>query len=91
MAAGDDRMWIPTSATLQQLEHATSIDEIRDALAPTALGEVAVEVIDADVTRVTMPAGGGVAGQPIHAYLVGRQAVVARRPRRPDWSRRWSR
>ena len=83
MAAGQIGMWIPTSGTLQQLEHATSIDQIRDALAPTALGEVEIQVIDDEVTRVTMPAGGGVAGQPIHTYLVGRDAIVVVDPGDP--------
>jgi glyoxylase-like metal-dependent hydrolase (beta-lactamase superfamily II)/8-oxo-dGTP pyrophosphatase MutT (NUDIX family) len=83
MGAGQIGMWIPTSATLQQLEHVTSIDQVRDGLAPTALGDVAVEVIDPDVTRVTMPAGGGVAGQPIHSYLVGRRAVIVVDPGDP--------
>ena len=34
MAAGRLAMWLPTSTTLQQLEHARSIEEIRDRLAP---------------------------------------------------------
>lgn len=76
MAAGRLAMWPPTSATLQQLEYATSLDEIRTRLAPGPLGDVTVEVWSPVVTRVTMPAGGGVAGQPIYAYLVGRQHCV---------------
>ena len=69
-------MWLPTSTTLQQLEHATSLEAIAAAAADPVEGEVVVEVIDDEVTRVTMPAGGGVAGQPVHAYLVGRRACV---------------
>ena len=34
MAAGELGMWLPTSTTLQQLEHATSIETIRDAAWP---------------------------------------------------------
>ena len=35
-------------------------------------------------TRIVMPAGGGVPGQPIAAYLVGRSRFVLDRPGRPD-------
>ncbi|MEO5885358.1 MAG: MBL fold metallo-hydrolase [Candidatus Limnocylindrales bacterium] len=81
MAAGDLAMWLPTSTTLQQLEYARSVRDIRDRATPRSLATVVVEVMDPvaadpEITRVTMPAGGGVAGQPIHAYLVGRTAMV---------------
>ena len=76
MAAGGLGMWLPTSTTLMQLEHASSIEEIAERLAPGPLGEVVVEVVAADVIRIEMPAGGGVAGQPVNAYLVGRASFV---------------
>ena len=76
MAAGDLGMWLPTSTTLMQLEHARSIEEIAERLAPGPLGEVVDEVVAADVIRIEMPAGGGVAGQPVNAYLVGRAGFV---------------
>ncbi len=76
MAAGFLGMWAPTSATLQQLEHARSIEEIRERATPRRLGAVVVERIDDDVVRIEMPAGGGVAGQPVNAYLVGRSEYV---------------
>jgi glyoxylase-like metal-dependent hydrolase (beta-lactamase superfamily II)/8-oxo-dGTP pyrophosphatase MutT (NUDIX family) len=76
MAAREIGMWLPTSATLQQLEHVTSIRQIRERLAPGRLGAVDVEAVSPDVTRIVMPAGGGVAGQPICAYLVGRRRHV---------------
>ena len=78
MASGRIGMWIPTSATLQQLEHARSIEEIRERAAQGRLGAVVVEGIDGvnDVVRIGMPAGGGVAGQPVNAYLVGRSEYV---------------
>ncbi len=76
MAAGEIGMWLPTSATLQQLEYVTSVDQIRERLAPRRLGSVQVEAISPEVTRIVMPAGGGVAGQPICAYLVGRRLHV---------------
>ena len=40
MADGRLVLWLPTSTTLQQLEHVTSFDEIRERLAPGRLGEV---------------------------------------------------
>lgn len=76
MAAGTLGLWAPTSTTLQQLEHARSIEEIQDRATPRPLGSVIVERVDEDVVRIQMPAGGGVAGQPVNAYLVGRSACV---------------
>jgi glyoxylase-like metal-dependent hydrolase (beta-lactamase superfamily II)/8-oxo-dGTP pyrophosphatase MutT (NUDIX family) len=76
MAAGDLSMWPPTSATLQQLEFAGTIEEIQERLAPGRLGPMAVEALSPEITRIVMPAGGGVAGQPVCAYLVGRRRLV---------------
>ena len=76
MAGGRLAMWLPTSTTLQSLEHATSIDEIDRRLRPGPLGPVEVGSVGRDVTRIVMPAGGGVAGQPVCAYLVGRTRHV---------------
>ena len=76
MADGRLAMWLPTSATLQQLEHVGSLTEIAERLAPGLLGIVTIETLTAEVTRIQMPAGGGVAGQPVNAYLVGRRRFV---------------
>ena len=76
MADGRLSMWVPTSSTLQQLEHARSIEEIRERLAPGPLAAIGVEELSPEVTRIVMPAGGGVAGQPVCAYLVGRRRLV---------------
>lgn len=76
MAEGSLAMWIPTSGTLQQLAPAESIGEIRYRLAPGRLGQPSVLIVSPDVTRIVMPAGGGVAGQPIASYLVGRGRFV---------------
>jgi glyoxylase-like metal-dependent hydrolase (beta-lactamase superfamily II) len=83
MADGRLGMWIPTSTTLQQLEHVRSLDEVRTRLAPGRLGEIAVEEFSPAVTRIVMPAGGGVAGQPVSAYLVGRRRLVLLDPGDP--------
>jgi glyoxylase-like metal-dependent hydrolase (beta-lactamase superfamily II)/8-oxo-dGTP pyrophosphatase MutT (NUDIX family) len=76
LAAGELSMWLPTSTTLAQLQHVTSLDEVRTRLAPGRLGEVEVEEVDEEIVRIGMPAGGGVAGQPVNAYLVGHHRFV---------------
>jgi glyoxylase-like metal-dependent hydrolase (beta-lactamase superfamily II)/8-oxo-dGTP pyrophosphatase MutT (NUDIX family) len=76
MADGRIAMWLPTSATLQQLEHAGSVGEMRKRLVPGRLGPIAVEELTPAITRIVMPAGGGVAGQPVNAYLIGRRRHV---------------
>lgn len=75
MAAGTIGLWVPTSATLQQLEHATSPDDLA-ALGPGPLGPMVVDEPAPGIVRVVMPAGGGVAGQPVCAYLVGERRIV---------------
>jgi glyoxylase-like metal-dependent hydrolase (beta-lactamase superfamily II)/8-oxo-dGTP pyrophosphatase MutT (NUDIX family) len=76
MASGRLGMWLPTSATLQQLEHAQSIDEVRDRLTPRPSGPIGVEEVDTGIARIEMPSGGGVAGQPVNAYLVGTSSMI---------------
>jgi glyoxylase-like metal-dependent hydrolase (beta-lactamase superfamily II)/8-oxo-dGTP pyrophosphatase MutT (NUDIX family) len=76
MADGRIVLWLPTSSTLQQLAWVHTLDEIRQHLAPGRLDPVVVEAVDPTVTRIVMPAGGGVAGQPVCAYLVGREHFV---------------
>ena len=53
-----------------------SLEDVRTRLSPGRLGEITVEEISPEVTRIVMPAGGGVAGQPVSAYLVGRHRFV---------------
>ncbi len=76
MARDELAMWLPTSTTLVQLLHVTSIDEVRSRMAPGLLSEVEVDMISDEIVRIGMPAGGGVAGQPVEAYLVGRHDFV---------------
>ena len=83
MAVGDLEMWLPTSTTLTQLMYAESVGDIRDSMTPGALGEIEVEDVAAGIVRIGMPAGGGVAGQPIDAYLVGRERFVVIDPGDP--------
>ena len=76
MARGGLGMWLPTSTTLTQLLQVTSFDDIAPRLAPGKLGAVEVDRLNDDIVRIVMPAGGGVAGQPVNAYLVGRERCV---------------
>jgi glyoxylase-like metal-dependent hydrolase (beta-lactamase superfamily II)/8-oxo-dGTP pyrophosphatase MutT (NUDIX family) len=76
MAGGELSMWLPTSTTLTQLRHVTSIDQVRSGMTPGRRGSVAVSSIADDVLRIEMPAGGGVNGQPVWSYLVGRRQCV---------------
>ena len=76
MADGRLVLWLPTSSTLQQLEHV--VDSTRSASGLRRVGSVPwpSSRLGHDVTRIVMPAGGGVAGQPVNAYLVGRRRFV---------------
>jgi glyoxylase-like metal-dependent hydrolase (beta-lactamase superfamily II)/8-oxo-dGTP pyrophosphatase MutT (NUDIX family) len=76
MTEGRMPMWLPTSTTLQQLEHADSVEQVRARLPPGRLGVVDVEPLSPVATRIVMPAGGGVAGQPVCAYLIGRHRYL---------------
>jgi glyoxylase-like metal-dependent hydrolase (beta-lactamase superfamily II)/8-oxo-dGTP pyrophosphatase MutT (NUDIX family) len=76
MASGELAMWLPTSTTLTQLLHVESLDDVRMRMAPGRSGDIVVEGIGEETVRIEMPAGGGVAGQPINAYLVGRERFV---------------
>jgi glyoxylase-like metal-dependent hydrolase (beta-lactamase superfamily II)/8-oxo-dGTP pyrophosphatase MutT (NUDIX family) len=75
MADGRIGLWLPTSSTLQQLESVRDITDLA-GLAPGPLGPILVDEPAPDVVRIVMPAGGGVAGQPVSAYLVGRRRFV---------------
>jgi glyoxylase-like metal-dependent hydrolase (beta-lactamase superfamily II)/8-oxo-dGTP pyrophosphatase MutT (NUDIX family) len=76
MADGRIGLWLPTSSTLQQLEHVDGFTAIRERLATGTLAEILVDGPAPDVVRIVMPAGGGIAGQPVSAYLVGRRSFV---------------
>jgi glyoxylase-like metal-dependent hydrolase (beta-lactamase superfamily II) len=75
MADGRIGLWLPTSSTLQQLESVSGVGDLA-RLAPGRLGETVVDAPAPDIVRIVMPAGGGVAGQPVCSYLVGRRRFV---------------
>jgi glyoxylase-like metal-dependent hydrolase (beta-lactamase superfamily II)/8-oxo-dGTP pyrophosphatase MutT (NUDIX family) len=76
MVEGRLEFWLPTSTTLQQLQPAPSFDVVRARLAADTLGPIEVDEVSPEVVRIVMPAGGGVPGQPVCAYLVGRRSFV---------------
>jgi glyoxylase-like metal-dependent hydrolase (beta-lactamase superfamily II) len=84
MAAGDIAMWIPTSATLQQLEHVTSLAEIRERIVPGAVAAPRVVVERPGLTRIVVSGAGGVPGQTVNTYLVGRRRLVLVDPGDPS-------
>jgi glyoxylase-like metal-dependent hydrolase (beta-lactamase superfamily II)/8-oxo-dGTP pyrophosphatase MutT (NUDIX family) len=83
-AAGEIGMWVPTSATLQQLEYLTSFDDIRSRLAPGELAPIRLAEEAADVVRVVLPGAGAVAGQEVNAYVVGQHKLVVVDPGDPS-------
>ena len=85
-ARADGRLglWVPTSATLQQLEHAGSFAEIRNLLAPGTAGSIGVVDEEPGLVRLLLPAAGGVPGQGVNAYVVGQQELVIVDPGDPS-------
>ncbi|HSL34905.1 MAG TPA: MBL fold metallo-hydrolase [Candidatus Limnocylindrales bacterium] len=84
MAAGTIAMWIPTSTTLQQLEHVRSFDEIRTRLAPGPAAAPRVLGERPDVIRIVLPEAGALAGRSVNAYVVGRRDLVVIDPGDPS-------
>jgi glyoxylase-like metal-dependent hydrolase (beta-lactamase superfamily II)/8-oxo-dGTP pyrophosphatase MutT (NUDIX family) len=76
MADGSISMWIPTSATLQRLEHVRDLDEVRARLAPGPAAAPRVIGELPGLVRVVLTSAGSVPGQTVNAYLVGRRDVV---------------
>jgi glyoxylase-like metal-dependent hydrolase (beta-lactamase superfamily II) len=83
-AAGTIGLWVPTSATLQQLEHVRLFEQIRERLGPRRAEGIRVLEEEPGVVRVVLPSAGGVEGQSVNAYLVGRRDVVVVDPGDPS-------
>jgi len=84
MAAGEIGLWPPTSATLQQLEHVQSFAEVRERLAPGALLAPRAVIESPEVERIVLGGAGGVPGQTVNCYLVGRRELVVVDPGDPS-------
>ena len=77
LAAGEWAMWLPTTTTLQRLEHAPTFAAIAEHLGVGEPDLPDVTEVAPDVVRIRQPAGAGVDGLEVSAYLVGgREAVV---------------
>jgi glyoxylase-like metal-dependent hydrolase (beta-lactamase superfamily II)/8-oxo-dGTP pyrophosphatase MutT (NUDIX family) len=76
LADGTLQFWPPTSTTLQQLEHLRSFDELVERVGPGVSVERWTDVVADAIVRVPLPAGGGVPGQPVNAYLIGHRELV---------------
>jgi glyoxylase-like metal-dependent hydrolase (beta-lactamase superfamily II)/8-oxo-dGTP pyrophosphatase MutT (NUDIX family) len=78
LAVGRIRMWLPTSTTLQRLEHIGALDAAtRSTLSPGRADPPATAEVAPDVIRVIQPSGAGVDGLIVNAYLVGGRELVA--------------
>jgi glyoxylase-like metal-dependent hydrolase (beta-lactamase superfamily II)/8-oxo-dGTP pyrophosphatase MutT (NUDIX family) len=80
---GEIGLWVPTSATLQQLEHAHSFEEITARLGLGQAGAMGVEE-EPGLVRIVLPSAGGVPGQNVNAYLVGWRELVVVDPGDPS-------
>jgi glyoxylase-like metal-dependent hydrolase (beta-lactamase superfamily II)/8-oxo-dGTP pyrophosphatase MutT (NUDIX family) len=84
MHAGEIGLWPPTIGTLQQLEHVRSFAEVRERLAPGQLLAPQLVVENDLVERIVLGGAGGVAGQTVNCYLVGRRELVVVDPGDPS-------
>ncbi len=84
MAAGEVAMWVPTCATLQQLEHVAGLDEIVARITPAPAPAPRVVGERPGLTRIVVGAAGAVPGQTANAYLVGQREVVVIDPGDPS-------
>jgi glyoxylase-like metal-dependent hydrolase (beta-lactamase superfamily II)/8-oxo-dGTP pyrophosphatase MutT (NUDIX family) len=84
MAAGELAMWVPTSATLQQLEHATGVEEVRARISPGDVPAPRVTVEHSGLTRIVLGSAGAVPGQTVNCYLVGEDELIVVDPGDPS-------
>ena len=84
MAAGEIALWVPTSATLQPLEHAESVAAAATRLAPGPSAPIRLEETATGVVRVVLPGAGGISGQSVNAWVVGRRELVVVDPGDPS-------
>jgi recombination protein RecT len=88
MADGRIELWTPTSTTLQQLTAARNLDDVRQHLAPdpSADGQARL-VMDRpapSITRIRFAGAGGIAGQTVDTFLVGKRRLVVVDPGDPS-------
>lgn len=84
MAAREIAMWVPTGATLQQLEHVRDLDDVRRRFTHRPVAAPRVVVERPDLRRIVVSGAGGVPGRTVNTYLVGRRDVVVVDPGDPS-------
>ncbi len=84
MFAGEIGMWVPTSATLQQLLYVSGLGEIRERIVAGPVAAPRVVAERPGITRIVVSSAGAVPGQTVNAYLVGRQRLVLVDPGDPS-------
>jgi recombination protein RecT len=83
MAAGSLELWLPTSTTLQQLEHVRSLADIRAHIQPGRSLAPRIDRLTDEIVRVEVGSAGSVPGQTSNTWLVGRDAIVVVDPGDP--------
>src|ERR1035437_1547512 len=84
MAAGEIRLWPPTSTTLQRLERAPHVESIRAGLELIDGLPFSREWLSDGLIRLTGGQAFGPAGRPANTILVGRERIVVVDPSDPD-------
>ncbi len=84
MASGDLAMWVPTSATLQQLEYVSGLADVRQRIAPGPVAAPRAVAERPGITRFVVSGAGAVPGQTVNTYLVGRRRLVLIDPGDPS-------
>lgn len=84
MAAGEIRLWPPTSTTLQRLERAPDVESIRAGLELIDGLPFSRESLSDGLVRLTGGQAFGPAGRPANTILVGRERIVVVDPSDPD-------
>jgi glyoxylase-like metal-dependent hydrolase (beta-lactamase superfamily II)/8-oxo-dGTP pyrophosphatase MutT (NUDIX family) len=78
-------LWPPTSTTLAQLAPARGIHDVQRHLAPVAPATAPeVEALGPDLVRLGLRGAGGIPGNDVNAYLVGRRRLVVVDPGEPN-------
>jgi glyoxylase-like metal-dependent hydrolase (beta-lactamase superfamily II)/8-oxo-dGTP pyrophosphatase MutT (NUDIX family) len=86
MAAGEIAMWLPTATTLQQLAFVGGLADIRQSIVPGSVAAPRVIAERPGIVRIVVSEAGGVPGQTVNAYLVGRARLVLIDPGDPSES-----